>query len=445
MLAALLPRCRSRAFGLGQIRVRSLQSRRPLRSEHRVSSPPPAEATSALPVTDRARVCRTTAHPRVVLVVNADWYFWSHRLPVARALRDTGFDVIVAAGPERGCGPQIEKEGLRYVPLPIIRGFTSVNNERRLAMALLRLYRREKPRIVHHVTIKPIVYGTLAARCTHVPAVVNAIPGQGYIGVSDTARALAARFCVHTAYRYLLRGRGRRVIFQNPDDRHVFVNSGLVSGEQTVVIRGAGVDVQQYRPECEPRGEPVILFPSRLLWSKGLGEFVDAVRSLRRSQIRFRAVVAGAPDPPNPDSVPESQLRRWHQQGLIEWIGHCDDMPALLAGCSVVVLPSYREGVPKVLLEAAAAGRPIVTTDAPGCREVVQHGRNGFLVPIRDSVQLAQALSTLLRDAPLRARFGAAGRELAVNSFAEQIVVEQTLDVYRELLQQDWPGTASVS
>lgn len=376
---------------------------------------------------------------RVLLVVNVDWYFWSHRLSLARALRDAGCEVVVATGVERGYRQAIEREGFRFVPLALQRRMTAPWWELASAWELVRLYRHERPRVVHHVAIKPVIYGSLAARVAGVPAVINTIPGLGYTFLGTGLRGRMLRFGVSFAYRLALADQRVRVIFQNPDDRKMFVERHLVPAGRAVLIRGSGVDVRAFSPSEEPEGVPVVLLASRLLWDKGVREFVEAARKLRGRGQACRFVLVGVPDKENPEAVPEATLRAWSAEGIVEWWGLRDDMPAVLRQAALVVLPSYREGIPKILLEAAAGGRPIVTTDVSGCREVVRDGENGLLVPPRDASSLAEAIATLLRDRSLRERMGRRGREIAVSEFSEEVVIAATLSVYRDALGSDWP------
>jgi glycosyltransferase involved in cell wall biosynthesis len=379
--------------------------------------------------------------PRILLVTNADWYFWSHRLPLARALQTLGCGVTVAAAAERGYGAAIEGAGFQFHPLRLRRRSTAVHRELQTVLELYRLYRQERPDLVHHITIKPILYGSVAAGWAGVPAVVNTIPGLGYTFSGSGPGRLLLQGVVSLAYRVALSGRRTRVIFQNPDDHQQFVSRGVVPSDRCVVIRGSGVDIFTFSPLPEPPGPPVVLLASRLLWDKGVEEFVSAARELRGRGCTCRMVLVGSPDRENPRSVTPADIAAWQGEGTIEWWGHRDDMPGVLGQSTIVVLPSYyREGVPKILLEAAACGRPVITTDVPGCREAVVDGKSGLLVPPRDPLALADAIVLLLRDAKLRAAMGARGRAMVEAEFSEERVVSETLGVYRELLGDHFPG-----
>jgi glycosyltransferase involved in cell wall biosynthesis len=380
--------------------------------------------------------------PRVLIVVNTDGFFVSHRLGIGRALRDAGCHVTVAAAPS-AARATIEAEGLQFAALPFEPGSRSPPQEARSLLALERLYRRERPDVVHHVTIKPVLYGSLVARALGVPAIINAVSGLGYVFIerpTDTPAHAALRLAVKATYRVALSGRRSRTIFQNPDDLALFADAGLVARGNTVLIRGSGVDTARFGPSPLPDGEPVVVLPSRMLWDKGVGELVEAARVVKRSRPGVRFALVGGADSQNPAQVPPAQLEAWQREGVIEWWGHRKDMPQVLSQAHLVVLPSYREGLPLALAEAAASGRACIATDVPGCREVVRHGETGWLVPPRNAAALAAALDEALSDPAELARRGRLGRDLAERELALDAVVARTLDVYRELLGPRWPA-----
>ncbi len=383
--------------------------------------------------------------PRVLIVVNAEWYFLSHRLSLAKALRAKGCNVVVAASVERNSQGDIEAHGFRFVPLHLQRRSTELWREVACLWELYRLYRLERPDLVHNIAIKPVIYGSIAAKIANVPAVINTIPGLGYVFLQKGWRSDLLRLIVLAAYRIALWGKKVYAIFQNPDDRKFFISERLITSDRAVLIRGSGVDTFQFAPSPELPGKPVVLLASRLLWDKGVGELVEAGCQLNGAGVSCRVVLVGTPDPENPKSIPLETIKAWQSEGIIEWWGLRNDMPEVLKMASIVVLPSYREGVPKVLLEAAATGRPIVATDVPGCREVVRHGDNGLLVPARDPSALADAIKTLLENKPLRTRMGIRSREIAVSEFSEERVIEETLNVYRGLLGSKWPESINTN
>jgi glycosyltransferase involved in cell wall biosynthesis len=370
----------------------------------------------------------------ILFLVTEDWYFWSHRLPVARAARDAGARVIVATRVEE-LRAALETEGFEVVGLPWRRRSHNVWNEARALLAILALYRRERPDIVHHVAVKPVVYGGIAARLSGARSQVNAIAGLGYVETSRQLRARILRGVFNAVLRFAWKGPRVHVIVQNPDDVQALTRAGLLAPSHIHMIRGSGVDVSRFAPAPEPPSPPVrAVYAGRLLWSKGIGELVGAARELRARQVPVEIVLAGDPDVENPESVPATDVASWVRDGLVAHRRWIDDMAAVWHGAHIAVLPSYREGLPKALLEAAACARAIVATDVPGCREIARHGVNALLVPARDAHALALAIEQLAGDSALRERFGAAGRALVVGHYAEAIVVRETLDLYRVLL-----------
>ena len=372
--------------------------------------------------------------PRVLLLITEDWYFRSHRLDLARAAREAGMDVLVITrSPDQG--KWITKEGFRYLPIPFSRGSWHPLREVSAVIALVRLYQREQPDLVHHVGMKPIIYGSCAARLAGVPAVVNAFAGLGSAFLMNGRWSRLLRVGLKAGLRSGLALPNSRAIFQNRDDSELLIREQIVYRSQVRIINGSGVDHGAFTPMPENEGLPIVLLPSRMLWDKGVKEFVDAARRLRSDCIQAKFVLVGKVDHDNPSHISEEQLWTWHREGVIEWWGHREDMPQVLKCAHVVVLPSYREGCPKVLLEACACGRPVVATSVPGCREIVRDGENGFLVPKKDAVRLAEAIKALLDNPPLRMRMGKRGREIVLREFSSARVASQTLAVYQELLQ----------
>jgi glycosyltransferase involved in cell wall biosynthesis len=368
---------------------------------------------------------------RLLFVVNDAGFFLSHRLNIARAVRDIGWEVHVATPPGPAV-PCVTAEGFHHHALPLSRSGSNPLAELRSLWTLFRLFRRIRPTLVHAVTIKPVLYSGFVAPWARVPALVQAVSGLGHVFTASGRLAVLRRALIMGAYRFAFRHANSRVILQNQDDREA-LRQALRAG-QAALIPGAGVDPTEFAPRPEPEGEPRVVLASRMLWAKGVGEFVEAARRLRERGVSARFVLVGDPDPGNPAAVPESQLVAWSDSGVVEWWGRREDMPEVFAQAHVVCLPSYREGLPKVLLEAAAAGRAIVTTNVPGCREIVHDGDNGLLVPPRDPAALADALGKLLGNPDLRARMGARGRERVLARFTNEHVIGMTLEVYRELL-----------
>ena len=376
------------------------------------------------------------AAPALLYVVNIPRFFVSHRLPLALAARERGFDVHIATSIQDQPSAQIIRDSrLPLHPLPISQHGINPFAELRAILALTQLYRRLQPDLLHHVSIKPVLYGGIAARISGRERVVQAMSGLGYVFVSDAPKARLLRFVTAPLFRAATASPGARMIFQNADDQRRFVDGGLIAERKSVLIRGSGVDERRFSPRPEPRaGLPIVLFAGRLLWQKGLGDFVRAARRFR-GRARFRIV--GYEEATSPLSVPRAQLREWADEGVIEWLGRRDDMPRVYAEANIVCLPStYGEGVPKVLIEAAACGRACITTDSPGCRDIVRHDVNGLLIPPGHLEALVAALDRLISDGELRSRMGARGRQIALDGFTLRQVTDETIALYDALLRR---------
>ena len=378
---------------------------------------------------------------RIVYCVTEDWYFCSHRLPLARAARDAGFDVVVVTRVDAD-GERIRGEGFRLIPLEFHRGRLRPFHDLGLLLRLCRIFRRERPALVHNVAMKPVLLGTMAARAAGAEGVVNALAGLGYVFTSRSGRALLLRPLVKAAFRFLFRSANVRVIVQNPVDRDVLEGVG-VPAENVASIAGSGVDPDRFRPVPEPAGPVVVAMVARMLWDKGTGDLVEAARRLKANRADLRIRLVGPPDPDNPSSIDESALRAWTEEGVVEWNGPVADVPSVWAGTHIAVLPSYREGLPLSLLEAAACGRAIVATDVPGCREVVEDEKTGLLVPPRDPAALARAIDRLAGDPELRARLGRAARARVLERFTTDRVIHATLGLYRDLGAGELPANAT--
>jgi glycosyltransferase involved in cell wall biosynthesis len=374
-----------------------------------------------------------TERPRLLYLITEDWYFWSHRLDLARVAAQAGFDVSIATRVTEH-GDRIRREGFRLFPIRLFRRGRNPFVELAAIVELVRLYRRERPAIVHHVALKPILYGSVAAWWSGVPVVVNAFAGLGYAFTEQARHGGFFRTCLRQTLRMFLKLSRSVVVFQNHDDRDLLIAENVVAQEQTRIIPGSGVDTKMFDIRPPAHENPIVMLASRMLWDKGVGDFVEAARRLKQSGSSIRYVLVGRCDKHNPAAIDSTQLRRWASEGVIEWWDHREDMPSTLASATIVVLPSYREGLPKILLEAAACGKPIVATDVPGCREIVAHGTNGFLVPPHDPAALAEAIDSLLSDSSLRIAMGVAAREAVVRRFSVEKVAGRTVDLYRELL-----------
>jgi glycosyltransferase involved in cell wall biosynthesis len=316
--------------------------------------------------------------------------------------------------------------------IPLQRGSRRPWHELATLLAIDKVIRTVGPHLIHFITMKPIIYGGPLARLRKISS-VNSVTGLGYLWLSGDQRRGMADFLLNGLLRFGCKHPRASLIFQNPDDQAEFIQRDLCSKEQCHVIRGSGVDTDLFKPHSPPAEPPVVMLASRLLWDKGVGEFVDAARILKKRGTAARFVLVGGEDP-NPSSIPKRTLEAWVAEGVIEWWGWRSDMPAVLAQAHIACLPSYREGLPKSLLEAAACGLPVVTTDVAGCREVVQHGVNGLLVAAKDSQALANALAQLVRDPELCRTMGRAGRKLVEREYSIEIVVHETLVLYAAIL-----------
>ena len=372
---------------------------------------------------------------RVAFFVTVDWYFVSHYLALARAIRDAGYSVSVITAVDKHA-EQIRAAGIELIPFPISRKGMHPVAEVRSLLRLITVLRRLRPDLLHCIAQKPVLYGSLAARMTGVPAVIAALPGLGWMFTSREPRARLGRRLALLGYRRLLRDRHVRVLVQNDSDRGELKR---LAGLDAAVIPGSGVDLERYRPRppAHRLAPPItVMLASRLLWDKGIGELVEAMRLLRQRGANCRCCLIGEPDDGNPASVSQEWLEARVAEGVVECWGFRDDMPAVLREAHIACLPSYREGMPKFLLEASAAGLPLVATDVPGCRDVVQSGSNGLLVPPRDAAALADALQRLIEDAKLRDQFGTQARAIAEARFGTERIAAIVKDVYRALLLQ---------
>lgn len=372
---------------------------------------------------------------KILYLITEDWYFHSHRFPIALAARDAGYGVAVATRLNRHADV-IQQAGIRLIPIYLSRRSINIVSELMMLVRLFLLYRREKPDLVHHVAMKPVLYGSLAARLAGVPHVVNALAGLGYVFTSNQLMARILRPAIGKAFRLLLNDSKSRLILQNKDDLALFIRKRFIEEERISLIRGSGVDTAAFSPTPEPSGPPVVMLASRMLWDKGVKEFIEAARILNSRSIHARFVLVGDTDLQNPSAIPQGQLSAWRAEGIIEWWGHMKDMPTVFSEAHIVCLPSFREGLPKVLIEAAACGRPIVATDAPGCREIVKNEVNGLLVPVRNEMELANAVQRLIESPELRQKMGTRGREIVLREFSVEKVVSETMAVYESLLNR---------
>ncbi len=370
---------------------------------------------------------------RLLIVVNVPWFFVMHRLPIALMARERGAEVHIACGEGDGAA-DITAHGFRFHRLPLTRKPLAPASDLRALLEMTRLYKELQPDVVHHVTLKPVIYGSIAARLAGVCAVVNAFAGLGYTFSATSTAARARRWAITRLLAAALRLRRQTIVFENNDDLLLLTEAGAVPREPSIVISGVGVDTAEYVAAPERPNPVCVLLAGRMLREKGVEYFVEAARRLKRGPTPVRFLLIGMPDPFNPGSISEDKLQTWVKEGVVEWQGFRRDMPNALLDAHIVCLPTYyREGVPRILMEAASCGRPLVTTDMPGCRDIVKDGINGLIVPPHDVDALAEALRQLIENPGMRVRMGSSGRKLAQEHFALPKVLDEFWALYMRL------------
>ena len=375
---------------------------------------------------------------RILYLVTEDWYFCSHRLPLARAAKQAGYEIIVVtqAGNHADI---IRNEGFKFISVIFPRSMKRPWQDIRTLYSIFKIYRQEHPDVVHHVALKPVLYGSLIAIFTMRKSsclIINALTGLGFVFTSTRESVGLLRSLVKFFLRFILRSNNSYLILQNSDDAQMLIENNIVDRARVSIIRGSGVDIQVFKPNPQTGNELIIMLIARMLKDKGVEEFVIAASQLKSQGINARFVLVGGADQENPSAIPVKKLNQWDSEGSIEWWGKRDDMVEVYKQANIVVLPSYREGLPKVLLEAAACGLPIVTTDVPGCREIVINEKNGLLVPAKNAQALAKAINRLINSPELCKQMGEKGREMVEKEFSLDKVVGETLDLYKYLLDK---------
>lgn len=368
---------------------------------------------------------------KAVLFANTDWYLYNFRIAYAEFLKAQGWDVVLMS-PDGEYAEKLKGLGFRHIALEFSRKGMNPAAENDTIRRIREVYAAERPDLVHHFTIKCMIYGSLAARQVGIKSIVNSVTGLGFVFLSRKPSVCLLRAVIKRLYKKAFKG--TQVIFENPDDRALFIELGLVGESNSHVILGTGIDTDTFVPVRPPDSTPLTILPARMLWDKGIGEFVEAATAIREEGIQARFALIGKLDEGNPACVESETLTRWQKEGNVEWWGWQEDIYACISLADIVCLPSYREGLPKILLEAASCGRPIVTTDVPGCREIVMDGVNGLLVQVKSTEALKEALIRLIKDRDLRIRMGEAGREFAVSRFSTEIVNRETYQIYLDSL-----------
>ena len=370
---------------------------------------------------------------KLLFIVNTDWFFLSHRLPIAKEALNQGYEVHIATTISDKL-IVLRNNGLIVHPLNLHRSNVKIFRLVSEFREILSIMRKVKPDVVHLVTIKPVLLGGIAARLASIPAALFAVSGLGFVFIDRGISAKFRRQAISLLYHFAFRHKNKRVIFQNTDDQSILSNLSKLSLSESVLIPGSGVDLSVYHNQPYPKGLPVVLFAARLLEDKGIREFVQAAKLVNSSGNCARFIIAGEPDLLNPATIQQEEFDQWQKEGVVELLGYCEDMIEILALSTIVVLPSYREGFPKILIEAAACGRAIITTDVPGCRDAIEDGITGFLVPVRDYKALAEKIYNLLDNPLLCRKMGKAGRSRAEEVFDVNKVVAKHIEIYAELL-----------
>lgn len=365
---------------------------------------------------------------KVFYVVNVDWFFLSHRLPLALAMKEAGHDVFILTK-DTGKRGAIEAQGLKFINVDFERSGSNPVKELLLIKTLRALYKKHRPDIIHHVTIKPAIYGSIAAKVLKKVRIINAISGLGYnfIEGRDGYVQKVVRRLMKFAY-----SKNVNFIFQNPDDLNLYQSLGFLTKDNYKLIKGAGVDQNEY-PYTEPvkKEKLEIVITARMLVDKGIRELIKASELLfEKWQGKIKFLLVGDLDPFNLAGMKEEEIQTAVKPGYLEWMGYSSDIKSVLKSSDIVCLPSYREGLPKSLIEAMAIGRPIVTTHAPGCKECVDEGVNGFMVPVKATTELAEALEKLISDEQLRLKMGKASRTKMMAEMSLQKVVQETVSFY---------------
>jgi len=371
--------------------------------------------------------------PRLLFLITEDWTFWEIRRDLAGLAKEAGYDVTIATR-VTAHAERIRQAGFELIPIMMLRESRNPFKELMTFFELVRIYFRVRPQIVQHVAMKPVLYGSLAAWVARIPAVINVFGGLGYAFTDRPQETSMLRSILQRGLKWAIALSRSIVVVQNQDDREVLIRERIAGSSRIRLIAGSGVDIHRFVPVEPPAGDPIVMLVGRMLWDKGVGEFVEAVARLKQQEVRARFVLVGRCDQGNPTAIPEAQLQQWVRESGIEWWGHREDLPTVIGQATLVVLPSYREGLPKVLLEAAACGKAVIATDVPGCRSVVQHQHTGLLVSVRDAAAVAGAIAELLGNTERRTLLGEHARQSVVRAHSSEKISAEFLALYRELL-----------
>ena len=375
---------------------------------------------------------------KLLILVNYLSFFLSHRLPVAEASLAKGFDVFIGYGELRGADIKLlEQKGFKLNMIPIQPGGINIFKDLRTLYYIWNYFKKVKPDIVHLVTIKPYLYGGIISRLTNIPNLVSAVSGLGTLFINKDLKTRFLRLLLYPIYKLAFNHKNQKIILQNDDDLKTLINWGVLNSSKVKLLKGSGVEIKNFTKLDEPKGIVTICFAARLLKDKGVFEFISAARTLKERGANVRFVLAGDLDNNNPSGLNLDELNRLKEKGHVEYLGYQKDIAKLYSESHIICLPSYREGLPKSLIEAAAASRAIVTTDVPGCRDTIIPNETGILIPPKDSKKLVEALEYLIEHPKLRIRMGKGGRRFAEKEFPIEKIVQKHLDIYQDLLSNN--------
>ena len=370
---------------------------------------------------------------KLFFIVSEDKSFLTHRLPLAISAIDAGYHVTLVSNFSK-LKSKIKNTGINVININFVRSSKHPLKDLKNVFKLIFILRKEKPDIIHNVALKTILIGSIAGLFSKKMIIINAFTGLGYVFSSNQFHAKLIRFFIKPIFKLLFKRSNYWTIFQNPDDMNLFERLGIINLNRSALIRGSGVEIDKFIQSDDLNKIPVVMLASRMLWDKGVGEFVEVAKRANKNKINAEFVLVGGVDNDNPMSIPLSALKEWVSNGDVKWEGHSDNMPDMLASASIVCLPSYREGLPKVLLEAAAIGRPLIASNGPGCREIVRDKYNGLLVRTRDIDSLYDAVLMLVNDHEMRKIMGRNSRKLVETELSTTVINAQTTKLYRRIL-----------
>ena len=375
---------------------------------------------------------------KLLILVNYLSFFLTHRLPIAEESLNNGFEVFIGYGELRGADPKfLEKKGFKLNLIPIEPGGINFFKDLKTIYNIWNYFKRVKPDIVHLVTIKPYLYAGIVSRVTKVPNLVSAVSGLGTLFINNDFKSKILRLFLYPIYKFAFNHKNQKIILQNNDDLKTLLGWGVLDSSKVKLLKGSGVEISNFINLEEQSGIINICFAARLLRDKGIYEFINAAKLLKKRGVNARFFLAGDLDQNNPSGLTLDELNKIKKEGFVQYLGYQEDIPTLYSKSHIICLPSYREGLPKSLIEAAAAGRAIVTTDVPGCRDAIIPNETGILVPSKNIKKLADALERLIQDPKLRITMGKAGRKFAEEEFPIKKIVQKHLDIYQDLLSNN--------